>query len=64
MTKGTSEYLTDRGATMESLGKPERTRDVTILVARVNERTRNLNHAAIRRAVQSVNLQEWHHVEI
>ena len=49
MTKGRSEYLTGRGATMENLGKPKRTKDVTILVAKVNERTRKLNHAAIRR---------------
>lgn len=34
---------------MESLGNPERIKDVTILVAKVNERTRKLNHAAIRR---------------
>jgi hypothetical protein len=52
MTKGTSEYLTDRGATMESLGKPERTKDVTILVAKVSERTRNLNHAAERKSIR------------
>jgi hypothetical protein len=54
---------------MESLGKPERTKDVTILVAKVNERTRKLNHAAIRRAeLQGAerklpSFQERHHVE-